>query len=218
MYLTSLSVVLYSSEQLLGSLGVLLTLPSPVNEPYLLTTHQQITRAIADLIQSQAAAVKTQRDWQMLGYLLESIGTGSSQLSGTATWSPFTSSGTEHPVTSDLQKVESAPTGTTLAKSSNVLFIEALCKFDILVEECIKPHEPDIFFQCCKMMSDLVRSDVHVTAANFSTCVHCIRTFSEISSCKFALEHDASMGRLVNNVYVYTIVFSCIYITILRHL
>ena len=43
-----------------------------------------------------------------------------------------------------------------------------------------------------------MHSDVHVTPANFSACVHCIRTFSEVSSCGFALEHEASMGRLAS--------------------
>jgi brefeldin A-resistance guanine nucleotide exchange factor 1 len=81
-------------------------------------------------------------------------------------------------------------------KTSNAAFLESLSKFDVLVEESIEPHNPDIFFKCCKTLSDLVRGDVHVTAANFSVCVHCIRTFAEVSGCGLALEHEASMGRL----------------------
>ena len=191
------NVDLLYTLQLLGSLGILLTLPSPT---VLLPTHQQITRAISDLIQTQAGAVKTQHDWWTLVYLLEGIGTGSNhQASGVPTWSPFHSA----KVDSSSQTSDTRADTSTLPAASNssntvALFLEEnLCKFDVLVEEGIRPHNPDIFFQCCKTLSDLVRSDVHVTPANFSACVHCIRTFSEVSSCGFALEHEASMGRLV---------------------
>jgi len=73
--------------------------------------------------------------------------------------------------------------------------LSSLNQFDLLVEESIRPHDPHIFFKCCEMLSYLVRSDLHVTATNFSSCVHCIRTFSEVSSCQLALEQEASAGR-----------------------
>ena len=73
--------------------------------------------------------------------------------------------------------------------------LSSLNQFDLLVEESIRPHDPHIFFKCCETLSYLVRSDLHVTAPNFSSCVHCIRTFSEVSSCQLALEQEASAGR-----------------------
>ena len=161
-----------------------------MTQPYLLTTHQQIASAIAELLQSQAGTVRTQCDWLMLVFLLESISTGATH---SPAWSPF-SSNTEAKAPHSTEDTTALP-GTQ--KSVEALFLEALNTFDLLVEEIIEPHAPEIFFKCCKTLSDLVRSDVYITAANFSVCIHCIRTFSEVSSCGFALEHDASIGRSV---------------------
>ena len=51
-------------------------------------------------------------------------------------------------------------------------------------------HEPHAFFKSCETLAYLVRSDPYVTSANFSGCVHSIRTFSEISSSSYAIEYD----------------------------
>ena len=129
------------SLQLLGSLGILLTLPSPT---VLLPTHQQITRAISDLIQTQAGAMKTQHDWWTLIYILEGIGTGSNQASGVPTWSPFHSAKVDSSSqTSDTQM--DTPTLPAASNSSNAvaLFLkENLCKFDVLVEGRYKATQP----------------------------------------------------------------------------
>jgi brefeldin A-resistance guanine nucleotide exchange factor 1 len=190
-------------SQLLGSL---LSLPSPVSQAYLLQTHQQIASAMSELIQTQASCVKTQRDWMMLLFVLECVGTGSNLTSlSTATWLPSLTSETgeittvaasKSPETDPQDAPVEKPPLPAAVKTSNAAFLESLSKFDVLVEESIEPHNPDIFFKCCKTLSDLVRGDVHVTATNFSVCVHCIRTFSEVSGCGLALEHEASMGRL----------------------
>ena len=201
--------------QLLGSLHILLTLP-PASQPYLLTTHKQIANAIAELIQLQAGVLKSHHDWLMLIFLLENIGTGMILPPSSPPWSPLfgreadnslvttqTSSGTH---TDSSISIETSPALfpalSRTQESINHHFLSTLNMFDLLVEETIQPHEPDIFFKCCKTLSDLVRSDVHVTAANFSLCVHCIRTFSEVSSCELAMEYEASMGWLVCCVYV----------------
>ena len=189
---------LFFSAQLLGSLHILLALPSPVGHPYLLATHKQIASAVAELIQTQAGSVKTQREWMMLLFVLECVGIGSNQSSSSlpmpAIWPP--QSTTTNSIESNSQSDEPTPLAATM-KTSSALLLESLCKFDVLVEESINPHDPDIFFKCCKTLSDLVRSDVHVSAANFSVCVHCIRTFSEVSGCALAMEHEASAGRFV---------------------
>ena len=179
--------------------------------PYLLATHNQISSGISDLIQSQAGVVKTQRDWLVVLFLLERIGIGATQSSNAPIWSPFFGREVKNAVptlkpsgshSDGSLPVETSPSVVSsliaTQNSVNDQFLSALNKFDLLVEESIQPHEPDIFFKCCKTISDQVRSDVHVSAANFSMCVHCIRTFSEVSSCGLALEHEASMGRLVN--------------------
>ena len=158
----------------------------------------------------------------MLLFVLECVGTGSNLTSlSTATWLPSLTSETGEITTSTASKpsetdpdtpVERLPLPATVTahslhppavmapsvKTSNAAFLESLSKFDVLVEESIEPHNPDIFFKCCKTLSDLVRGDVHVTAANFSVCIHCIRTFAEVSGCGLALEHEASMGRSVD--------------------
>ena len=143
----------------------------------------------------------------MLLFVLECVGTGSNLTSlSTATWLPSLTSETGEITTAAASKPsETDPQDTPVerpplpaaVKTSNAAFLESLSKFDVLVEESIEPHNPDIFFKCCKTLSDLVRGDVHVTAANFSVCVHCIRTFAEVSGCGLALEHEASMGRSV---------------------
>jgi len=66
----------------------------------------------------------------------------------------------------------------------------SLNQFDLLVEEAIPVHEPHAFFKSCETLAYLVRSDPYVTSANFSGCVHSIRTFSEISSSSYAIEYD----------------------------
>ena len=189
--------------QLLGSLHILLTLP-PASQPYLLTTHKQIANAIAELIQLQAGVLKSHHDWLMLIFLLENIGTGMILPPSSPPWSPLFGREAENSLvttqTSSGTHADSSILFSTLSRtqeSINHHFLSTLNTFDLLVEETIQPHEPDIFFKCCKTLSDLVRSDVHVTAANFSLCVHCIRTFSEVSSCELAMEYEASMGRLV---------------------
>ena len=184
--------------QLLGSLRILLALPSPVAQPYLLATHQQVASAIAELIQTKAGCVKTQRDWTMLLFVLEVVGTGCG--SANNTWLPSLTEETTELSRSASESTETEPQSSkpdfsAATKTTNAAFLESLSKFDVLVEESIEPHDPDIFFKCCKTLSDLVRSDILVTAANFSACVHCIRTFSEVSGCGLALEHEASMGR-----------------------
>ena len=146
----------------------------------------------------------------MLVFLLENIGTGMILSPSSPTWSSlFGREAENNPVTTSTLSGTHAdssslaietnpsllPTLSKTHKSINHHFLSTLNKFDLLIEETIQPHEPDIFFKCCKTLSDLVRSDVHVTAANFSLCVHCIRTFSEVSSCALALEHEANMGR-----------------------
>ena len=144
----------------------------------------------------------------MLLFVLECVGTGSNLTSlSTATWLPSLTSETGEITTAAASKSpETDPQDTPVerpplpaaVKTSKAAFLESLSKFDVLVEESIEPHNPDIFFKCCKTLSDLVRGDVHVTAANFSVCVHCIRTFAEVSGCGLALEHEASMGRSVD--------------------
>ena len=182
--------------QLLGSLQILLTLPSPLPHPHLLATHQQIASAIADLLQSQAGAVRSQQDWLMVVFLLESVGIGASTSATMLTWSPFSEMKTVSAITSsDSHHNTDKADVPTMQISSKTNFLEALDTFDLLVEESIEPHAPEIFFKCCKTLSDLVRSDVYVTSTNFSLCIHCIRTFSEVSSCRLALEHEANMGK-----------------------
>ena len=66
----------------------------------------------------------------------------------------------------------------------------SLNQFDLLVEEAIPAHEPHAFFKSCETLTYLVRSDPYVTSANFSGCVRCIRTFSEISATSTAMEYD----------------------------
>ena len=66
----------------------------------------------------------------------------------------------------------------------------SLNQFDLLVEEAIPAHEPHAFFKSCETLAYLVRSDPYVTSANFSGCVRCIRTFSEISATSTAMEYD----------------------------
>ena len=139
-----------------------------MTQPYLVTTHQQIANAIAELLHSQAGTVRTQHDWLLLVFLLESVGTGTSH---SPSWSPL-SSNTEAKIPTDT----TALPGTQ--KSVEALFLEALNTFDLLVEEIIKPHTPEIFFKCYKTLSDLVRSDVYITAANFSVCIHCVYAHS----------------------------------------
>lgn len=161
-------------------------------------------------MQSQAGVVKTQHDWSMLLFLLESIGTGASHSSSTPAWSPFNSTDMGNTATA-LQSSNTNVDGSSLStetepselsslpgtqKGFNDTFLSILNTFDLLVEEMIQPHEPNIFFKCCKTLSDLVRSDVHVTVANFSLCVHCVRTYSEVSSCGLALEYESSLRRL----------------------
>ena len=147
--------------------------------------------------------MKTQHDWMMLLFVLECIGTGSNlSSSSTTTWlpSPGFETGEISIIGSEPNPQDTQTDSTPLpavVKTNNAAFLESVSKFDVLVEESIEPHDPDIFFKCCKTLSDLVRGDVHVTAANFSVCVHCIRTFSEVSGCGLALEHEASMGRSV---------------------
>ena len=140
----------------------------------------------------------------MLLFVLECVGTGSNLASSsTATWLPSLTTETGEISTAATKSPETEPGDTqverpplpAVLKTSNTAFLESLSKFDVLVEESIEPHNPDIFFKCCKTLSDLVRGDVHVTGANFSVCVHCIRTFSEVSGSSLALEHEASMGR-----------------------
>ena len=158
-------------------------------------------------------------DWLMLIFLLENIGTGMILPPSSPAWSPlFGGEAESNPVTTSTSSGTHAdsgslsgetnpalfPTFSKMHKSIHHHFRSTLNKFDLLIEETIQPHEPDIFFKCCKTLSDLVRSDVHVTAANFSLCVHCIRTFSEVSSCELALEHEANMGRLVLYAHTYS--------------
>ena len=143
----------------------------------------------------------------MLLFVLESVGIGSTQPSSSSSPPMLLPSETigEQSISTSTNSPESdsqnepPATSAPVAKSSSAAFVESLTKFDVLVEESIEPHDPDIFFKCCKTLSDLVRSDVHITAANFSVCIHCMRTFSEVSGCGLALEHEASMGRLVVN-------------------
>lgn len=160
-------------------------------------------------MQSQAGVVKTQHDWSMLLFLLESIGTGASHSSNTPAWSPFNSADVDNTATALQSSSTNIDSGLSTEteplelsrlpgsqKAINDTFLSILNTFDLLVEESIQPHEPNIFFKCCKTLSDLVRSDVHVTVANFSLCVHCVRTFSEVSSCGLALEYESSLRRL----------------------
>lgn len=145
----------------------------------------------------------------MLLFLLESIGTGASHSSNTPAWSPFNSADVDNTATALQSSSTNIDSGLSTEteplelsrlpgsqKAINDTFLSILNTFDLLVEESIQPHEPNIFFKCCKTLSDLVRSDVHVTVANFSLCVHCVRTFSEVSSCGLALEYESSLRRL----------------------
>ena len=146
--------------------------------------------------------------------MLESIGSGVTQPAGIAASQSLPGAHkVSHPATDSKQcgtQVDGEPPVetnqsalSTAAGTHNSVhdhILSTLNKFDLLVEESIQPHQPHVFFKCCETLSYLVRSDLHVTAINFSSCVHCIRTFSEVSSCGLALEHEANSGRLVKCV------------------
>ena len=68
--------------------------------------------------------------------------------------------------------------------------MSSLNRFDLLIEDTLPVHEPHSFFKSCEALAYLVRNEPSVTSANFSSCVHCIRTFTEIGAGPGALEHD----------------------------
>ena len=68
--------------------------------------------------------------------------------------------------------------------------MSSLNRFDLLVEETLPVHEPHAFFKSCEALASLVRNETTMTSANFSSCLHCIRTFVEIGASPWALEYD----------------------------
>ena len=68
--------------------------------------------------------------------------------------------------------------------------MSSLNRFDLLVEETLPVHEPHAFFKSCEVLSYLVRNEPTMTSANFSSCLHCIRTFAEIAAGPWALDYD----------------------------
>ncbi len=68
--------------------------------------------------------------------------------------------------------------------------MSSLNQFDLLVEEALPMHDPQSFFKMCESLSYLVRSERHITPANFGSCLRCIRIFSEVSASSAALDHD----------------------------
>lgn len=159
-----------------------------------------MANGIADLIQSQAGSIKQAQDWAVLLSMLESIGTGSIPVSKAMPKENDTAAGEKNDPL-NAEREASFRVGPPESKSLtgeqawSKPLLSSLCHFDLLVEESIQPHDPHIFFKCCETLSFLVRNDLHITTANFITCVHCIRTFSEISGCGLALEFEANSGQ-----------------------
>ena len=173
--------------------------------------HKQASNGVTELIHSHAGTIKTPHDWSVFFTILEYTGTGLSQFSpqGQVTMETVTmETGTQEVgvATTATEEIdfeardEERTDSSTHQLASDWVWISepegaqrpsiSLNQFDLLIEEAMPVHEPHAFFKSCETLAYLVRSDPYVTSANFSGCVHSIRTFSEISSSSYAIEYD----------------------------
>lgn len=165
-------------SQVLRSIQVALPLPQ---DPPTSSVHKQLAFGLHHLILSQAACVKKQTDWSILFSILQYSGTGIIQ----------SDSPTSLPAGTEPVEPVSIETGSVVTNGVTAQQVAILPnRFSVLPEGELPPHNPEAFFKLCESLTYLVRSDHHVSASNFGSCVRCVRTFAEVSAHSRALQYD----------------------------
>ena len=179
----------------MASLQTLHTLPPPT-DTFTTSLRRQLTNGIAELIRTHACQLQSPADWLTVFSLLEYAGGMLPQLKPPATVGVETPDLGEVGVAAGDEKegeCEVFGRQVWVAEELAVLvqqpIASGLSNFNVVVEESLPVHDPESFV-CCETLAFLVRSECLVSQSNFCMCVHCLRSFAEVSSSPAANHFD----------------------------